>query len=316
MGSRKTAVVALGGNAISPKTEADTIANQFRRTRDSLGTILHMVHEGYNLAISHGNGPQVGNALLRVELSRGKAPILPLGICVADTAGGMGYMIEQSLQNQLNQENISRDVVTVICQVIVDQDDPSIQNPSKFIGQFYQENEAKKLAKEAGWIVKEDPIRGGWRRVVASPLPKEIVNHQAISQLVENGAIVIAVGGGGIPVYVDERGFYEGVDAVIDKDRASAILARDINASELFIITDVPEVFIDFRKETQQALHDVTVDDIKKYYDEGQFPAGSMAPKIEAAITFLEGGGDQVVITSIENVREALQGKRGTRITP
>jgi len=316
MSDRKTAVVALGGNAISPKTEADTIANQFRRTRESLGAILHMVHEGYNLAISHGNGPQVGNALLRVELSRGKAPILPLGICVADTAGGMGYMIEQSLQNQLNQENISRDVVTVISQVIVDQDDPSIQNPSKFIGQFYQEDEAKKLAEEAGWIVKEDPIRGGWRRVVASPLPKEIVNHKAISQLVENGAIVIAVGGGGIPVYVDERGYYEGVDAVIDKDRASAILARDIKASELFIITDVPEVFINFRKETQQALHDVTVDEIKKYYDEGQFPSGSMAPKIEAAITFLEGGGDQVVITSIEHVREALQGERGTRINP
>lgn len=315
MASRKTAVVALGGNAISPKSEADTIANQFQHTRESLGAILHMVNDGYNLAISHGNGPQVGNALLRVELSRGKAPILPLGICVADTGGGMGYMIEQSMQNQLLREEISRDVVTIISQVVVDKDDPSFQNPTKFIGQFYEEAEAKKLAEESGWVVREDPIRGGWRRVVPSPMPREIVNHKAISQLVESGTIVIAVGGGGIPVYIDERGSYEGVDAVIDKDRASAILARDINASELFIITDVPEVFVNFKKENQRALHDVTVDEMKQYYDEGQFPSGSMAPKIEAAITFLEGGGDQVVITSIENVREALEGKRGTRIT-
>ena len=315
MAAVKTAVVALGGNAISPQSEEDTIANQFRRTRDSLGAILHLVENNYHLAMTHGNGPQVGNALLRVELSRGKAPVLPLGICVADVSGGMGYMIEQSLQNRLRMEDIPRDVVTVVSQVIVDKDDPSILNPTKFIGQFYQEEEAKRLAEESGWTVREDPVRGGWRRVVASPVPREIVNYKIIRKLVENGSVVITAGGGGIPVYIDENGLLEGVDAVIDKDRASAILARDIHASELFIITDVPEVYLNYKKANQQTLRQVTLPEIKQYVDEGHFGAGSMAPKIEAAISFLQDGGEKVTITSIEHLREAEQGERGTIIT-
>lgn len=314
MGSSKTAVVALGGNAISPQNEEDTIVNQFRRTRESLGAILHLVKNNYHLAITHGNGPQVGNALLRVELSRGKAPILPLGICVADVSGGMGYMIEQSLQNRLRLENIPRDVVTLVSEVIVNKDDPSILNPTKFIGQFYDEDKAKRLADESRWTVREDPIRSGWRRVVASPVPREIVNHRVIRQLVESETIVITVGGGGIPVYIEKDGSYEGVDAVIDKDRASAVLARDIGASEFFIITDVPEVYVNYRKANQQALREVALAEMEQYAEQGHFGAGSMAPKIEAAITFLHEGGEQVTITSIEHLKEAEQGERGTII--
>ncbi len=311
--SAKTAVVALGGNAISPRGQPDTIANQFRRTRDSLESIVHLIDEGYNLAITHGNGPQVGNALLRVELARGKAPILPLGICVADTEGGMGYMIEQSLQNRFRREGIARDVVTVVTQVLVDRDDPSVANPTKYVGQFYDGDEARHLQERDGWVMRRDDARGGWRRVVPSPMPLEIVNHRPIRQLVEAGTVVIAAGGGGIPVYIDEHGDYEGIDAVVDKDRAAAILARDIGAHELFIITDVPEVCLDFGTPRERPLRDVRVDEILALRD-GQFPPGSMGPKIEAAVTFLEHGGDEVVITSIERLHEALEGTRGTHI--
>jgi carbamate kinase len=312
--STRTAVVALGGNAISPRDEPDTIANQFRRTRGSLESMIHLIDRGYNLAITHGNGPQVGNALLRVELSRGKAPILPLGICVADTEGGMGYMIEQSIQNRLRRENIAKDVVTVVTQVLVDRDDPSVANPTKFIGQFYDEAEAKRLQAEDGWIVRRDSARDGWRRVVPSPVPRAIINHKPIRQLVEAGTVVIAAGGGGIPVYVDRDGSYEGMDAVIDKDRAAAILARDIGAHELFIITDVPEVCVDFGRPSERAIGEIEVDELLAYHDAGHFPSGSMGPKIEAATTFLEHGGDKVVITSIEHLHEALGGTRGTHI--
>lgn len=314
MSAGKSAIVALGGNALSPGNKADTIANQFRRTRESLTAVMYLLHQGYNLAITHGNGPQVGNALLRVELARDQAPVLPLGICVADTQGGMGYMIEQSLQNALREDKASRDVVTIVTQVIVDRDDPSIQNPTKFIGRFYTESEAKELAKKNNWAVKYDSGHDAWRRVVPSPIPREIVNRKPIQQLVDSGTVVIAAGGGGIPVYLDEDGDYEGFDAVIDKDRAAAILGRDIHANELFIITDVSEVYVDYKQEKQRPLHTVSLDEIRSLYHEDQFPAGSMGPKIEAAIQFLECGGEKVTITSIEFLRDALENRRGTRI--
>jgi len=312
----KTAVVALGGNAISPPGEPDTIANQFRHTRESLAAVMHLIREHYHLAISHGNGPQVGNALLRVDLARGKAPVLPLGVCVADTQGGMGYMIEQSLKNRLRQEHIRRDVVTLITQVLVDRDDPAVQNPTKFIGQLYEEAVARKLARHNGWAVAFDSGHQAWRRVVPSPQPRQIVNWQPIKQLVESGTIVIAGGGGGIPVYVEQNGDLEGMDAVIDKDRASAILARDIGASELFIVTDVPEVYLDYEQETRRPLRRISLGELKEIASDAQFPPGSMGPKIEAAITFLEHGGEKVTITSIEQVEAALQGNRGTEISP
>ncbi len=307
-------MVALGGNAITKKGEEDTIARQFANTRESLRGVVELIRDGYNLAITHGNGPQVGNAILRVELARGKAPVLPLGICVADTEGGMGYMIEQSLQNRLKKERIKRDVVTIVTQVIVDKDDPSIKEPTKFIGQFYTRGEARKLAKERGWVMKEDRAKM-WRRVVPSPIPREIVEKKTIKNLVRNGVIVIAAGGGGIPVYIERDGALEGVDAVIDKDRASAILARDIGAELLLILTEVEKVALDFGTVFQKDLDKLTVEQAKKYLAEGHFPPGSMGPKIEAAIQFLESGGKEVIITSIPKAFEAVKKRTaGTRI--
>jgi carbamate kinase len=309
------AVVALGGNAITRKDIPDTIANQFRHTRDSLAAIIPLVRRGYNLAITHGNGPQVGNAILRVELARDKAPILPLGVCVADTEGGMGYMIAQSLQNRLWRDQIHRAVATIITQVVVDRNDPALADPSKFIGQFYTEEEAKRYAAERGWTVKRDGDRG-WRRVVGSPIPTGIVEGPVIRAMVDDGTIVISAGGGGIPVYVDDDGTYEGLDVVIDKDRASAVLARAIGAETLIILTEVDRVALHFGKPKQRFLDRMTLAEASRYFDEGHFPPGSMGPKIEAAIQFLEGGGREVLITSIEKAGPALDGRAGTRIVP
>ena len=311
----KTAVVALGGNAISPKDQEDTIAHQFRRTRESLREIIKLLKAGYRIAITHGNGPQVGNALLRVELARGKAPILPLGICVADTEGGMGYMIEQSLQNGLKEAGIDREVVTIVTQVIVDPGDPLFDKYTKFVGQFYSEEEIKELAKHNGWTVKEDSGRG-WRRVVPSPKPLHIVNAKAIKTLVDDGTVVITAGGGGIPVYIEDGYKLEGVDAVIDKDLASAVLAKEIGAEEFIILTDVDKVALHFGKPEQVWLDRVTADEAHEYLHQEHFPYGSMGPKVKAAINFIGWGGKKVIITSIEKVEEAIRGKAGTVIVP
>lgn len=314
MNNKKTAVVALGGNAISPKGEADTIANQFRNTRKSRKAIIKLIQDGYNLAITHGNGPQVGNALLRVEAAEGRAPIIPLGVCVADTEGGMGYMIEQSLQNALIDLNIEKEVVTLATQIIVDADDPAISNPQKFVGGWYTEQEIKALSKKFGWSIKE--IKGkGWRRVVPSPTPKKIINRNTIKNLVQSGIVVIAAGGGGIPVYIDEKNHYEGVDAVIDKDMASSVLAKDISAEELFILTDVNQVAINWGLENEKKLAKISVDELQKYYDVGQFPAGSMGPKVKAALNFIHSGGKQVIITSLDSVKNDLPCDKITLIT-
>lgn len=310
---RRRAVVALGGNAITVKHLEDTIANQFANTRRSLTSIVELARQGYDLCITHGNGPQVGNALLRVELTRGKAPVLPLGICVADTEGGMGYMIEQSLQNRLDKEGIKRTVCTIISQMVVDYDDPSIKNPTKFVGQFYSEAEAKALAAEQGWSVKKDADRG-WRRVVPSPIPLTCVEKNAIRLMLDNHFIVVAAGGGGIPVYIDATLGYEGVDAVIDKDRASAVLAREIGAEFLLILTSVDQVAVHFGKPEQKFLGAVTVAEMERYYREGHFPPGSMGPKVEAALDFIKNGGKEVIITSLDLAAEALAGRAGTRI--
>jgi carbamate kinase len=309
---KKTAVVALGGNAITREGEKDTISRQFANTKESLAGIVGLIRDGYNLAITHGNGPQVGNAILRVELAKDNATYLPLQICVADTEGGIGYMIEQCLQNRLREEGINRDVVTIVTQVVVDKNDPSIKNPTKFIGQFYSKEEAKSFAKKSGWVVKEDSKRG-WRRVVASPVPLEIVEKKTVKKLVDIGTIAIAAGGGGVPVY-RENGELKGLDAVIDKDRASAVLAHDIGAELLLILTGVEKVALNFGTLLQRDLDKVTLKDLKEYLVEGHFPPGSMGPKIEAAIQFLESGGKEVIITSIEKAHESVKKKAGTRI--
>jgi len=310
----KTVVVAFGGNAISRESEEGNIYEQFANTRRSIAGIERLIEKGYNLAITHGNGPQVGHMLIRVEESRHLVPPVPLGVIVADLEGGMGYMIGQSLQNKLMQMHIERSVVTILTQVIVNKDDPSIKNPTKFVGPFYEKRDAMKFAKERGWVVKKDSIRG-YRRVVPSPEPERIVEKNIIKMLVKAGTIVIAAGGGGIPVYVEDDGRLEGVDGVIDKDKASAILARDIEAEELIILTSVDNVALNFGKKDQKNLSKITAGEAQKYLSEGHFPPGSMGPKIEAALKFLDSGGKKVIITSIERAREALEGHAGTLIS-
>ena len=309
----KRAVVALGGNAITREFEEGNIYQQFANTRRSLKGVLEMIRQGYKLALTHGNGPQVGNALIRVEAARDLVPPVPLGVLVADLCGGMGYMIGQSLMNKLIRHGIGREVVTIPAQVVVDKDDPSILNPTKFVGPFYKKEEVERLTRERGWIIKEDKGRG-WRRVVPSPKPITIVERNIIRRLFEEGVIVITVGGGGIPVYVEKDGTYEGVDGVIDKDLASAVLARETGAKELYILTAVEKVYLNFATPQQKALDVMTVSEAQKYLDEGQFPPGSMGPKIQAAINFLKEGGEKVVITSVDKHLEAMAGKTGTRI--
>lgn len=311
----RIAVVALGGNAISSPDEEDTIANQFRHSRSALQGVAELLHRGYRLAVTHGNGPQVGNALLRVELSNGRAPDLPLGVIVADTEGGMGYMIEQCLQNVFLQRGYGQiEVVTMVTQVLVDPDDAALKNPTKFVGQFYSEAEAKQKA-EQGWAVKPAGSRG-YRRVVGSPMPLEILNRSVIKRLVHSGIVVIAAGGGGIPVYREADGWLEGVDAVIDKDRASAVLARDIEAHDLFIVTAAEFVSLNYGTPEQKNLATLTLRDARRYLDEGHFPPGSMGPKVEAAIKFLQEGGKRVLICDLEKFVESLDGKSGTWIMP
>lgn len=309
----QTVVIALGGNAITREFEEGNIYQQFVNTRRSLVGVVALVEQGHRIVLSHGNGPQVGNALIRVEETRHLVPPLPLGVIVADLQGGMGYMLQQSLLNMLHRHGIQKEVVTLITQVVVHPDDPSIKNPTKFVGPFYPPERVEELQHLHGWVLKEDRGRG-WRRVVPSPAPLEIVERNVIKELVANDRIVIAAGGGGIPVYLDREERLEGINAVIDKDLSAAILARDIEAEELVILTGVEKVAVDFAKPTQRWLDHLTVAEAQQYLAEGQFPAGSMGPKIRGALNFLESGGQRVVITSIEMLAEAMQGKTGTVI--
>ncbi|HRY83653.1 MAG TPA: carbamate kinase, partial [Candidatus Cloacimonadota bacterium] len=289
---KKTAVLALGGNAIIKAGEKGTISQQFANTRDSLGGVVELIKQGYALAITHGNGPQVGNLLRQQEAGEkeGLAP-LPLGVLNAATEGTMGYMIEQSLQNRLLINGIRKDVITIVSQVVVDKNDPSMLNPTKFVGStYYTKEQADELHSSLGWSLKEDSGKG-YRRVVPSPMPKEIIPANIVKYIVDSGNIAIAVGGGGIPIYIEADGSYEGVDAVIDKDFASALLALEIDADLFVILTGVDRVAINFGKPEQQDLASMTVSEARKHYEDKQFPAGSMGPKILAAIDFLQRGG-------------------------
>jgi len=311
---RRVVVIALGGNALIMEGQRGTIAEQFENTRKSLDGIVYCLKQGYGVVITHGNGPQVGNMLLMVEASRNQVPELPLGVCVADTEGAIGYMIQQSLTNRLRREGINRCVVTVLTQVIVDKHDKAFSNPTKPIGPFFTEEDAERFRKQKGWHIVEDSHRG-YRRVVASPNPLKIVEERAIKGLLETGDIVIAAGGGGIPVIMKEDGDLEGVDVVVDKDLASSILARDIKANCLMMLTGVEQVFLNFKQPNERALKALTVKEAQRYLKEGHFPPGSMGPKIQAAINFLNWGGEIAIITSIEKVKEALEGITGTKIT-
>ena len=309
----RTAMIAMGGNSLSPKGEAGTITQQFAHTRETLDGIGNFIELGYNLCINHGNGPQVGNELLRMDLTHDKVPPLPLGVCVAGTQGSIGYMIQQSLQNKLRDMKVDREVVTMVTQVIVDKNDPSIKDPSKYVGARYSENEAKSLAKIFGWSIKEQEP-GQWRRVVPSPMPEYIMHGKSIKALVDRGTIVIASGGGGIPVFNHPNGHLEGLDAVIDKDYAAAKLGRILHAEELWIITDVDHVYSNFGTSIQEAIQSLTRMEAEELYNKGVFQQGSIGPKIRAAIHFLKYHGKKVIITSTPCIQDALDGKAGTEI--
>lgn len=311
----KLAVVALGGNALLRGNQAGTIEEQEKNTRDTLENLIFLLKDGYNLIISHGNGPQVGNILMRNDAGQEtyNIPQMPLDVCVADSQGGIGYMIERQLRNVLKKHGIDRDVITMVTQVLVDKNDTAFQNPTKRVGKIYPKADADKLIAEKGWVFKSSPKQpDGWRRVVPSPEPKEVFNSDSIEKMARGGAIIIASGGGGVPVCYNEEGKLEGVEAVIDKDLASAVLATKIKADELYILTDVPYVFLNYNEPDQKTLEFLNKADTQKYLDEGKFGEGNMAPKIRACLRFVETGGHKSVITEATKLDDK---KYGTKIT-
>jgi carbamate kinase len=310
--SKKIAVVALGGNALLRGNESGTINQQEKNTYDTCIHLIKLLEDGYNIVITHGNGPQVGNIMLRNEAGykEHRIPKMPLDICVADSQGGIGYMIERQMKNILMQNKMRKNVVTVVTQVLVDINDPAFKEPTKPIGAFYLKEEADLLSKSNDFIFKEDPRKRGWRRVVPSPEPEDIMNKKVIKDLVKKGNIVIAAGGGGVPVYKGDDKILHGVEAVIDKDLASSLLAREIGADAFFILTDVPKVYLNFHKPDQKALDRITVDEAEKYLQDGEFTDGSMAPKILAAIRFVKNGGNETIITESTLLSDPDSGTR------
>ena len=310
----KLAVVAFGGNALLRGDQKGTIDEQEQNVYDTCNNLVEMVKAGYDIVIGHGNGPQVGNVLLQHEAGYKVfgVPKMPMDVCVAETQGSIGYMIEQQFRNVLKKHGIEKNIVTLVTQVLVDQEDPAFKEPTKPVGPFYTESEAEELKAERGWNFKKDAAGRGWRRVVASPKPQSVMNCEMVEKLAREGNIVITVGGGGIPTFVKEDGTYKGIDAVIDKDLASAHLAANIKADEFIIATDVPNVFINFNTPDQKKLERVSVEEMNNLLDEGQFGAGSMEPKVRAGIHFVENGGKETVITAASELKE--EGK-GTRIS-
>jgi carbamate kinase len=309
----KRVLITLGGNAILPARGTGTFEEQCAITRLTMQPIAELIREGIEVVLSHGNGPIVGNILIRNEAAREQIPPMPLDVCGADSQGGIGYMMQQSLQNELRRYGIERTVVTAVTQIVVDERDPAFRRPTKPIGPFYPEERARLLAKEKGWTIVEDAGRG-YRRVVPSPRPLEVIEIEAIRGLVDDGIIVIAAGGGGIPVSRQWDGALHGVEAVIDKDLASSLLARLLGCDTLVIVTGVDRVAVHFGKPEQRDLDLVTVEELEKFQKEGHFPAGNMGPKVQAAVEFIRGGGHEVIITSPEKARDALEGTTGTRV--
>ena len=315
MQSKGLAVVAVGGNALIKDKNHQTVPDQYQAAAETMKHIASMIIEGWDVVVTHGNGPQVGFILRRSELASHELHEVPLDYCGADTQGAIGYMFQQALHNEFRLRGIDKQAATVVTQTIVDRNDPAFQHPTKPIGSFMDEAAAKeKMAKE-GWTMVEDAGRG-WRRVVPSPIPQTIVEADAIRSLIDNGFVVVAVGGGGIPVMQLENGDLTGVEAVIDKDFGSAILASMINADLFLISTAVEKVAINFNKPDQKWLDTMTVAEARAYLAEGQFAKGSMLPKIEAILKFMDKGGKKALITDPEHIKDALEGKTGTWILP
>jgi len=308
----RTAIIALGGNALAPAGERSNIHDQFRHTRESLGPIVELVSDGWNVCVVHGNGPQVGDELVRNELARYDAPPLPLGVLVAATAGWIGYMIQQSLENALRRLRSPRRVATIVTQVQVDAKDPSLANPVKFIGREVSAKRAAEL-RAAGHQVKPDG-HGRMRRVVGSPAPLAVHELSVIKQLVESGVVVIAAGGGGAPIYDHPALGWEGLNAVVDKDLVAAVLARDLGAGLLLILTDVDAVYLDWGKPTQRPIRTMSVRQAERLLKRGEFGEGSMAPKIRASVDFVRRTKGRAVIASLANGRDAVHGSAGTSI--
>jgi carbamate kinase len=312
---KKVAVIAIGGNSLIKDKAHQTIPDQYAAAYETCIHIAGMIEQGWDVAIGHGNGPQVGFILRRSELSRHELHEVPLDFCGADTQGAIGYMLQQNLYNEFRRRGLNKQAATVVTQVLVDRNDPAFSNPTKPIGSFMGEEEALERRDAEGWDVVEDAGRG-WRRVVASPLPVHVVERDAVKDLIDAGFVVITVGGGGIPVVEDETGNLVGVAAVIDKDYASSLLATSIGADLLVISTAVERVALNYGKPDQRWIDQMTVAEAKQYMAEGHFAPGSMKPKIQACIWFLEKGGKEALITDPENIERALEGKTGTRIVP
>jgi len=311
--TRKIALLAIGGNALLKEKERGLQEEQLENARDCAEMLAHVVQAGYALCVVHGNGPQVGNILIQQEAASEQIPPYTLDLCGAMTQGSMGYMLERMLMNRLRFLGVDAPVASLLTEVVVDKDDPGFENPTKPVGPFYPEARARELMRRKKWRMKEDSGRG-WRKVVPSPKPLEIVQLGAIKDLLEKGWSVIAGGGGGIPVIRDASGYLVGVEAVIDKDRLSALLAAQLGAELYIILTGVEKVAVDFGKPTQKNLDRMTAEEARRHLADGQFPAGSMGPKIESALAFIEGGGHEVLITTAEALKLQDPATVGTRI--
>jgi len=313
----KKIVIALGGNAIKERNQKGSAEEQLENLRRSCSHMMKVIKRGYPVVITHGNGPQVGNLLIQQERSVREIPPQPLDVCDAMTQGQIGYMIQQTLVNELKDAGINRDVVTLITQVMVDKEDQGFLNPTKPIGPFYSKIQKEKYGKHRGHIFQKVEVKGErYRRVVPSPNPLQILEGKVIKDLFESGVIVIASGGGGVPVILDDQGHIRGIEAVIDKDLAGEKLAEFVGADLLMILTEVDQVYLNFGKKEQKGLKTLRLEEAKKYLGDGQFPAGSMGPKIEACIRFIEYGGEKAIITCLECADDALEGKGGSQIIP
>ena len=310
---RKTALIAFGGNALLPDNEHGREEDQLANAREAAELMVHVVKKGYELILVHGNGPQVGNLLIQMDAAADRVPPYSLDVCDAMTEGSMAYMLEKSLVNELRRNSLDKEVASVVTQVVVDKDDPAFENPTKPVGPFYTKERARALTAEKKWTMIEDAGRG-WRKVVPSPRPIDVVPKWIIRDLVQAGRLVIAAGGGGIPVIINGRGLFEGVEAVIDKDYAASLLAREVKVDLFVILTAIERVYLDYGKPSQREVPVLTVEEARQHLADGQFPAGSMGPKIRAAVEYIEAGGREVLITTAGHLRAALINRSGTKI--
>ena len=312
---RPVAVIAFGGNALLRPQDHGTQEEQFTLSWKATRWLVEIIHRGYELAIVHGNGPQVGNIMIQVEEAITKIPPQSLDVCVAQTEGSMGFMLQNQIRNRLNEEQLAKEVVTVLTEVEVGRDDPAFENPSKPVGPYFTAYRANLLMQEQGWQMVEDAGRG-WRKVVASPPPKRILDVGVVKRLIDSGAVVVAAGGGGIPVYQDVGGYFRGVEAVIDKDYTAALLAKELDADLFIVLTQVAQVAENFGRPNQRWLAEISVARAKEMLEHNQFPPGSMGPKIRSAIDFVERTGKEVLITDAEHLKDALARTSGTFIVP